>query len=85
MSTRFTSFNRKDASGNSIPGIKFMAKKHHERGPKNARKARHEANRRARGDMNAKMSGLGSTHLQAHDPRVKEFHAFLNSMQGVPA
>lgn len=40
---------------------------------------------RARGDMNAKMSGLGSTHLQAHDPRVKEFHAFLNSMQGVPA
>jgi len=85
MRSRFTAFNRTDAAGSPIPGIKFMALKHLERSAKNARKARHEANRRARGDMNAKMSGLGSTHLQAHDPRVKEFHAFLNSMQGVPA
>jgi len=85
MRSRYTSCNRIDAAGNPIPGIKFNAKKHHERALKLSRKARHEANRRARGDMNAKMSGLGSTHLQAHDPRVKEFHAFLNSMQGVPA
>ena len=78
----FTSFNRVDANGKQIPGIKMNAKSHNERKKKEARKFRYLSNQRARADMNRQMSSLGSTHLGAGDSRVKGFHDFLNNLKG---
>lgn len=78
--SRFTSFNRLGADGQPIPGIKFYAKSHNDRRKKEARKFRHQSNRRARADMSREMSNLGSTHLQAGDGRIKGYHDFLNNL-----